>query len=98
VGAELAIATSDAPGKPTAATRSRTAGGAHHAGDLPGELRPDGGNEPYVPVADRELRRRFVERCDQFQSAAGNPFRYLPGQVFPRQVEQVFPFSRLMLG
>jgi hypothetical protein len=46
-----AIATSDAAGKPTAATRSRTAGGGDHAGDLSGELLPAGVDQPHGPVA-----------------------------------------------
>jgi hypothetical protein len=98
MGTELAITSADASGKPSAAVGSRTPSGGHHAGDFPGELLPDGVDESCRPVSDHELRWPFVGRGDQFQSAAGNPFRYLPGQVFPSQVEQVFPFSRLMLG
>src|ERR1041385_4962332 len=96
VGAELAIASPDAPREPATTARRRTAGGAHHAGDLSGELLPDGVEESCRPVADHKLRRPFVGRGNQFQSAAGNLFCYLPGQVFPRRREQIFPFSRVM--
>jgi hypothetical protein len=97
VGAELAITTSDAPGKPTATTRCRTAGTDNQAGDLFGESLPDGDDEPHGPVADYEVRLPVLGG-DQFKPAAGQFFCYSPGQVFPRQPDQVFPFSRLVLG
>jgi len=37
-------------------------------------------------------------RGDQFEPAAGDLHRYAPGQVFPRQAEQLFPYNRLVLG
>jgi hypothetical protein len=66
VGAELAITSADAPGKPAATTRSRTLGSSHHAADLSGELLPDGIEEPYGPVADGELRRSSTA-CSMFR-------------------------------
>ena len=90
VGAELTIATSDAPGEPSAAAWSRTAGSNHHAGDFSGELLPDGVDEPQGPVTDYELRWPFVGRGDQFQSAAGQFFRDSPGQVVLRQARVGF--------
>jgi hypothetical protein len=80
---ELPIASPAVSGKPSAATRSRTAGAGNQAGDFLGESLPDGVDEPRGPVANRELRRPSVGRGDQFESAAGQFFRNSPGQVFP---------------
>jgi hypothetical protein len=66
VGAERAITSADAPGKPAATTRSLTLGSSHHAADLSGELLPDGIEEPYGPVADGE-RRRSSTACSNAQ-------------------------------
>ena len=66
VGAELAVTPAGAPGKPSTAIRCRTPGGGHHAGNLPGELLPDGVNEFCRPVADGELRWPLVGRGEQF--------------------------------
>jgi len=98
VRAVLAIASAGAPREPTPALRRRALRARDDAGDLLGESLPDGVDEPHGPVPDRELRQPIAVRGDQFQSATDQFFRNSPGQLFPRQAEQIFPFSRLMLG
>ncbi len=48
-------------------------------------------------MAEDELRLTVLQG-DQFERAAGQFFRDAPGEVIPSQAEQLFPFSRLMLG
>jgi len=58
--AELAIATAAILREPSAAAGRRASSSSHETGNLPGELLPDGVDEPHGPVADYELRWSFV--------------------------------------
>ena len=89
VGAKLVIASPGTRGEPSVALGGRTAGDADETGNLLGESLPNGVGEPRGPAADGELRQPFVGRGDQLEPAAGQFFGYPPGQMFPRQAEQL---------
>ena len=81
----------DAPGEPATTARSRTLGGDHDAGDLGGELLPEGVHESGRPDADGEWL--IAVGGDQFRSPAGDPLRDLPRQILPRHEFRGFGFA-----